>query len=84
MYRGAKTQTFESKTGLAWLSEPMRCWRSQTPLPSPAKIYVIEAIAQVLVFRGEEPPDVSYKDKKGKYQSQTGVNPAPAVVILGR
>jgi dCTP deaminase len=41
--------------------------------PLPAKIYANEGIAQVLFFKGEEEPEVSYKDKKGKYQSQTGV-----------
>jgi dCTP deaminase len=41
--------------------------------PLPAKIYANEGIAQVLFFKGEEPPEVSYKDKAGKYQGQTGV-----------
>src|SRR3954467_2197206 len=41
--------------------------------PLPAKIYANEGIAQVLFFRGEEEPAVSYKDKKGKYQGQQGV-----------
>jgi len=41
--------------------------------PLPAKIYANEGIAQVLLFRGEEEPEVSYKDKGGKYQSQVGV-----------
>jgi len=41
--------------------------------PLPAKIYSNEGIAQVLFFRGEEEPEVSYKDKGGKYQSQVGV-----------
>ena len=41
--------------------------------PLPAKIYANEGIAQVLFFRGDEEPEVSYKDKGGKYQSQTGV-----------
>lgn len=40
--------------------------------PLPAKIYANEGIAQVLFFEGEEPL-VSYKDKKGKYQSQLGI-----------
>ena len=40
--------------------------------PLPAKIYANEGIAQVLFFEGEE-PRVSYKDKKGKYQSQVGI-----------
>ena len=41
--------------------------------PLPAKIYANEGIAQVLFFKGEEEPAVSYKDKGGKYQSQVGV-----------
>jgi dCTP deaminase len=41
--------------------------------PLPAKIYGNEGIAQVLFLQGNEPPDVSYRDKRGKYQSQTGI-----------
>lgn len=41
--------------------------------PLPAKIYANEGIAQVLFFEGDEPCEVSYADKKGKYQGQTGV-----------
>ena len=41
--------------------------------PLPAKIYANEGIAQVLFFKGEEEPQVSYKDKGGKYQAQRGV-----------
>ena len=41
--------------------------------PLTAKIYANEGIAQVLFFRGAEPPITSYRDKKGKYQGQTGV-----------
>ena len=41
--------------------------------PLPARIYANEGIAQVLFFEGDEPPAVSYADKKGKYQKQTGV-----------
>jgi len=40
--------------------------------PLPAKIYANEGIAQVLFFEGEE-PETSYKDKRGKYQGQTGI-----------
>jgi dCTP deaminase len=36
--------------------------------PLPAKIYANEGIAQVLFFKGSEPPEVSYRDKQGKYQ----------------
>ena len=39
--------------------------------PLPAKIYANEGIAQVLFFRGEEEPEVSYKDKGGKYQARS-------------
>ena len=41
--------------------------------PLPARIYANEGIAQVLFFKGEEEPEVSYKDKGGKYQAQRGV-----------
>ena len=41
--------------------------------PLPARIYANEGICQVLFFKGEEEPQVSYKDKGGKYQSQVGV-----------
>lgn len=41
--------------------------------PLPARIYSNEGIAQVLFFQGDEPPMVSYADRKGKYQAQHGV-----------
>ena len=41
--------------------------------PLPAKIYANEGIAQVVFFQGDEPCEISYKDKKGKYQAQRGV-----------
>ena len=41
--------------------------------PLPAKIYSNEGIAQVLFFQSDEPCEVSYKDKAGKYQQQRGV-----------
>jgi dCTP deaminase len=41
--------------------------------PLPAKIYANEGIAQVLFFESDEDCLVSYRDKKGKYQSQTGI-----------
>lgn len=40
--------------------------------PLPAKIYSNEGIAQVLFFEGDQ-PDVSYADRKGKYQAQRGI-----------
>jgi len=50
-----------------------RCGIITNTTPLPAKIYANEGIAQVLFFKGEEEPEVSYKDKKGKYQGQQGV-----------
>jgi intein/homing endonuclease len=41
--------------------------------PLPAKIYAGEGIAQVLFFEADEPCEVSYADRKGKYQGQTGI-----------
>ena len=38
--------------------------------PLPAKIYANEGIAQVLFFQSDEPCEVSYADKKGKYLKQ--------------
>ncbi len=41
--------------------------------PLPAKIYANEGVAQMLFFESDEECDISYKDKNGKYQGQTGV-----------
>ena len=38
--------------------------------PLPAKIYANEGIAQVVFFEADEVCQVSYADKKGKYQAQ--------------
>jgi len=39
----------------------------------PARIYANEGLAQVIFFQGDEPCEVSYADKKGKYQKQTSI-----------
>ena len=41
--------------------------------PLPAKIYSNEGLCQVLFFESDEVCEQSYKDKKGKYQSQVGI-----------
>ncbi len=41
--------------------------------PLPAKIYANEGVAQVIFFESDEDCAVSYKDRDGKYQGQTGV-----------
>ena len=38
--------------------------------PLPARIYANEGIAQVLFFEADETCEISYADKKGKYQKQ--------------
>jgi dCTP deaminase len=44
---------------------------NMTPLP--AKVYANEGIAQLLFLGGDGECEVSYADKKGKYQGQVGV-----------
>jgi dCTP deaminase len=41
--------------------------------PLPAKIYANEGIAQVVFFESDEMCEVSYADKKGKYQAQRDI-----------
>ncbi len=41
--------------------------------PLPAKIYANEGIAQVLFFDGDAVCDISYADRKGKYQNQQSI-----------
>ncbi|MGE0712589.1 MAG: dCTP deaminase [Planctomycetota bacterium] len=46
--------------------------------PLPAKVYSNEGLCQVLFFESDEPCEVSYKDKGGKYMQQ------PAQIVLPR
>jgi len=39
----------------------------------PAKIYAHEGVAQMLFFQSDEPCEVTYKGRGGKYQGQKGV-----------
>ena len=41
--------------------------------PLPAKIYANEGLCQILFFKGNEPCEISYADRKGKYQNQQGI-----------
>ena len=41
--------------------------------PLPAKVYSNEGIAQVLFFEADEECQISYADKKGKYQKQQAI-----------
>lgn len=41
--------------------------------PLPARVYANEGLCQILFFQSDEPCETSYKDRKGKYQAQTGI-----------
>lgn len=41
--------------------------------PLPAKIYANEGVAQMIFLEADEVCEVSYRDRAGKYQGQTGV-----------
>lgn len=41
--------------------------------PLPARIYANEGACQFLFFKGDTGCETSYRDRKGKYQGQTGV-----------
>lgn len=43
--------------------------------PLPIKVYASEGIAQLIFFRGNR-PEVTYADRKGKYQGQSGITTA--------
>lgn len=45
-------------------------------LPVPAKLYLEQGICQFVFLRGSERPDVTYRDRTGKYQHQVGVTTA--------
>ena len=41
--------------------------------PLPARIYANVGLCQVIFFESDEVCEISYKDKKGKYQAQQGI-----------
>jgi dCTP deaminase len=44
--------------------------------PRSVRLYAGEGIAQVIFFESDEPCEVTYADKRGKYQAQRGITPA--------
>ena len=54
-----------------WVGHVTLEFSNTTPLP--AKIYANEGVAQVLFLESDQPCEVSYRDRGGKYQGQTGV-----------
>lgn len=59
-------------------------WEGQVVLeisnttPLPARVYANEGLAQVIFLESDTPCDVSYADRKGKYQHQKGMTTAKA------
>ena len=55
------------------------CWRGYVTVeisnttPLPAKIYAQEGICQIIFIKGSELCEISYEDRKGKYQKQEGL-----------
>ena len=41
--------------------------------PLPARVYANEGLCQILFFQSDETCEVSYADRKGKYQAQKGI-----------
>lgn len=41
--------------------------------PLPARVYSNEGLCQIVFFESDEQCEISYKDKKGKYQAQKGI-----------
>jgi len=41
--------------------------------PLPARVYANEGLCQILFFRSDDACEVSYADRKGKYQKQQGI-----------
>ncbi|HEV2177306.1 MAG TPA: dCTP deaminase [Terriglobia bacterium] len=41
--------------------------------PLPARVYSNEGLCQIVFFESDEECEISYKDKKGKYQAQQGI-----------
>lgn len=69
-----------SRVGIVVTTTPIEAeWEGHLTLefsnttPLPAKIYANEGVAQVIFLSAEEVCEVSYADRGGKYQGQTGV-----------
>ena len=41
--------------------------------PLPARVYANEGVAQVIFIESDEPCEISYRERGGKYQGQKGV-----------
>ena len=52
--------------------------------PLPARIYANEGLCQIIFFQSDEVCEVSYADRKGKYQVAEGNCAAETVVVSRR
>jgi dCTP deaminase len=41
--------------------------------PVPVRVFANEGLCQVLFFQSDEPCEISYKDRKGRYDAQRGI-----------
>lgn len=72
-----------ARTGLIVNITPLEPeWRGVITLeisnttPLPARVYANEGISQLLFLEGDEQCEVTYADRKGKYQNQQGIEVA--------
>ena len=68
-----------ARCGLRYTSNSFRSWLAwkfvlefSNHTSNSIRLYANSGAAQILFFQGEE-PEVSYADRKGKYQGQTGI-----------
>jgi dCTP deaminase len=69
-----------ARCGISCLATPLEAgWEGHITLefanttPSPAKLYANEGAAQLIFFKSDGRPYITYADRKGKYQKQTGI-----------
>src|ERR687898_878556 len=66
-----KTEVYVTPLEPGWEGHVTLEFSNATPLP--AKIYANEGACQFLFLQGNEPCEVSYADRAGKYMGQRGV-----------
>ncbi len=57
-----------------WEGYPTLCIANTGPMP--VRLYAGEGIAQIIFLEGDEHCEVTYSDRRGKYQDQRGIAPA--------
>lgn len=69
-----------ARTGISCLATPLECgWEGHITLefanttPLPSMLFANEGAAQVLFFKGVASAEITYADRMGKYNKQTGI-----------